>query len=406
MKPTVAAVAVAAALAAGIAIGLLAARRGEPPAPAPAERRVLYWYDPMVPDKHFEQPGRSPFMDMDLVPKYAGEDAADGVVAIDPRIVQNLGVRTARAERGALTATVRATALVAFDERAVADVTARVAGIVERLHVRAPRSVVAQGQPLATLIAPEWTAAQAEYLSLRRANAPGLDALRDAARTRLTLIGMSETDIRALERRGVAPARVTIVAPRAGVVADLAVREGASVAADAPLLRISGLDTVWIDAAIAQTDAGRFAPGAPVQIDVAALRGATLAGSVDALLPDVDAATRTRTARIVLANPDRRLAPGMVAQVRIAATASPDAVIVPTEAVIATGTRYVVIVALGDGRFRAQEVRVGDEADGRTAVLAGLADGEEVVRSGQFLIDSEASLAGVLARLDGAQVSP
>lgn len=392
----------------GIAVGIGSsgwlvgrANRAMPAAPEPVGKTVLYWYDPMVPAQHFDQPGKSPFMDMQLVPKYAGDASEDaGTVRIEPRLVQNLGVRTALATRGRPVVSVRATGTVAFDERAVTVVQARVAGIVEQLAVRAPLTTVTAGQPLLTLIAPEWTAAQAEYLSLQKARSDGLDGLRAAARQRLLLLGMSEGQIRAVERLGRAEDRITITAPRAGVVSELLVRDGASVTAGTPLLRISSLDTVWVNAAIPEVQIGRVAAGDAVTLELPAFPGDSLAGSIEALLPDLDAATRTQTARIVVPNPARRLVPGMFARVAIIGRAAGSEVVqVPTEAVIATGTRDVVIVDAGEGRFRAQEVRIGDESDGRTNVLDGLDAGERVVLSGQFLIDSEASLAGTLARL-------
>jgi|CXWL01.1.fsa_nt_gi Cu(I)/Ag(I) efflux system membrane fusion protein len=366
------------------------------------EKTVLYWYDPMVPNQHFDQPGKSPFMDMQLVPKYAGAaEASAGTVSIDPRLVQNLGVRTAIAKRGTLAVNVRATGSVAFDEGAITWVQARVAGIVERLHVRTTLMKVDQGQPLLTLIAPEWTASQAEYLALRQTRTAGLDGLRAAARQRLTLLGMSEAQIRAVERSGRAQDRITIAAPHAGVIGELSVREGASVMAGTPLMRINGLDSVWINAAVPEAQMGRVKAGAKVTVELPAYPGESFQGSIDALLPDLDAATRTQTARILVPNPTGRLVPGMFAQLQIDEAANAGAgILVPTEAVIATGTRDVVIIDAGDGRFWAQEVRVGAEANGQTAVLEGLSEGDRVVLSGQFLIDSEASLIGTLARLD------
>jgi len=415
MRPNSAIFAAAAGLAIGITTTWFVMHRSTDSAPAsvpgsfaPAEKKALYYYDPMVPAQHFDKPGKSPFMDMQLVPKYAGgsgESTSEGpgVVNIDPREVQNLGIRTARAERGVLTSTVRATGTVVFDERAVTVVQARVAGIVERLDVRAPLTAVKQGQTLLTLLAPDWTAAQEEYLSLQRMHAQGLDELRAAARQRLLLLGMSEAQIRAAEKSGHAQTRIAVSAPRDGVVGELAVREGATVMAGAPLLRINGLDTVWVNAAIPEAQIGRVAPASSVQAELRAFPGERFAGQIEALLPDIDAATRTQTARIVLRNPDHRLAPGMFAQVEIAGSGEKaNGVLVPTEAVIATGARSVVIVDDGKGRFRAQEVRVGDEADSKTQVLEGVEGGEAVVLSGQFLIDSEASLTGTLARLAGS----
>jgi len=403
--------------AAGLSIGIISTwfvmRRHEAApqaaASAPAEKKTLYWYDPMVPDQHFDHPGKSPFMDMQLVPKLAGDagDSTGDVVSIDPRQVQNLGLRTARAERGQLVSSVRASGSVAFDERAVTVVQARTAGIVERLDVRAPLTAVKQGQSLLTVLAPDWTAAQAEYLSLRHSRSPGLEGVRSAARERLLLLGMSEGQIRSIEQRGLAQARITIAAPRDGVIGELSVREGATVVAGTPLLRINGLDTVWVNAAIPEAQIHRVTPASPVEAEFPAYPGERFTGEVETLLPDVDATTRTQTARIVLKNPGHRIAPGMFARLTFTGAAQETSgVLVPSEAVIATGTRSVVIVAEGDGHFRPQEVRLGDEAGGKTNVIEGLKDGETVVLSGQFLIDSEASLTGTLARLGGGNEVP
>ena len=397
-------ISIAVAFALGIAATLFVTRQPTTASKVPlgGDKPALYWYDPMVPQQHFNAPGKSPFMDMQLVPKYADSTGEDtGTVRIDPRQTQNLGVRTAKAERGTLTRSVHATGALAFDERAVTVVQSRVAGIVEKLWVRAPLSAVTRGQPLVTVIAPDWTAAQEEYLSLRRAKADGLDALRTAARQRLVLVGMDEAHIHAVERTGQAQTRITIAAPRDGVITDLAVREGASVMAGTPLVTVSGLDTIWMNAAVAETDSGRIAAGAAATANLAAFPGEQFTGSVETLLPDLDTATRTQRARIVLPNPQGRLAPGMFASVEITPAApQKDSVLIPTEAVIATGTRNVVVIDDGKGRFRTQEVRVGEEAGGKTAVLDGVHEGDTVVLSGQFLIDSEASLSGTLARLD------
>jgi Cu(I)/Ag(I) efflux system membrane fusion protein len=367
---------------------------------AAGEREVLYWYDPMVPQHRFDAPGKSPFMDMQLVPRYADESEAAGEVSIDPALGQSLGVRTAPVRRGTLERSVHANGTVAFDERAASIVAAPVAAIVERLHVRATFDRVAAGDPIATLLAPEWSTALAEYAALLRARSAGLAALRDAARQRLVLLGVPEARIRAVERGHAPGARLTIAAPRAGVVRELGVREGASVAAGALLARIDGLDPVWIEAAVPERDAALVRRGTPVRATVRAHPGEYFAGEVESLLPAVDAATRTLTARIVLPNPGARLVPGMYAALELGpGPGAETALRVPTEAVIATGRRNVVIVATGAGRYRAQEVRIGREAGGESEVLEGLAEGDEVVLSGQFLIDSEASLRGALGRL-------
>lgn len=372
----------------------------------PTTPKVLYWYDPMYPDKHFDQPGKSPFMDMQLVPKHADAGAtSEGTVRIDPRLAQNLGVRTGVARRGRLDEPVRATVTLAFDENATSVLQARVAGVVERLLVRTPLAEVSRGQPMLVLIAPEWTAAQEEYLSLRRSKVPALTEVRDAARQRLNLLGMDESQIRAIERSGKAETRITVHASRDGVVTELLVRDGESVMPGAALARLNGIDAMWAHAAIAEAQIAQVRDGATAALTLSAFPGQSFAGTVAAILPSLDPVSRTQTARIVLANPEHRLAAGMIGEARISTSDAVESVLIPSEAVIATGTRSVVIVEEGAGIYRAQEVRVGAEAAGHSAILAGIDDGERVVLSGQFLIDSEASLTGTLARL-GSDAAP
>jgi Cu(I)/Ag(I) efflux system membrane fusion protein len=189
------------------------------------EKQPIYWRDPMYPQHRFDKPGKSPFMDMMLVPVYADDGAAQNGVTIDPRMVQNLGVRTAEVKRGALKRTLRLVGAVAFDERAVALVQARVNGYVERLYVRAPLDRVRRGEPLAELLAPDWVAAQEEYLALRRAPQASA-ALREGARQRLVLLGVDEATIAALEFDGKVRSRVVLTAPVSGVVGELAVGFG------------------------------------------------------------------------------------------------------------------------------------------------------------------------------------
>jgi membrane fusion protein, copper/silver efflux system len=366
-------------------------------------KTILYWQDPMVPGRRFDQPGKSPFMDMQLVPVYAGEgkDEAGGVT-ISPRVQQNLGIRTAEVTRGTLTRRVEAVGSVAYNERDVAVVQARSNGFVERLFVRAPLDPVRRGQPLAELYVPDWVAAQEEYLSAKRigrADANGFDGLVDAARQRMRLAGMSEDQIRRVEASGTVQARTTLVAPIGGVVTELAAREGMTVMAGAPLFRINGLSTVWVNAELPEGLAAQVRRGRAVKASAAALPGSVFDGKVSAILPEVNTVTRTIKARVELANPDGRLVPGMFASVDFAAGAASEGLLVPTEAIVATGKRNVVIVAEGEGRFTPVDVDVGAESDGRTEIRRGLHAGQKVVLSGQFLIDSEASLRGTATRM-------
>jgi len=367
------------------------------PAPsASSERKVLYWYDPMVPQQKFDKPGKSPFMDMQLVPKYADEALEAGTVSISPQMVQNLGVRTIEAKTGSLESRFEAVGAVAYNERGVVQIQARAAGFVEKLHARAPLDPVRKGAPLVEILYPDWAGAQEEFLFLLRNNS----SLAEAARQRLMLLGMSEAEIAAVEREGKVRARVTLAAPISGVVAELGVREGMTVMPGAPLFKLVDLSTVWVNAEVPETQAAWLRPGSAVEARVAAYPDTAFEGVVGAILPEVTSATRTVRTRIELANPGARLKPGMYATLVFRARRGAQAVLVPSEAVIRTGTRDVVVVALGEGRFRATQVEVGTEAGGQSEIRKGLAAGDKVVLSGQFLIDSEANLAGTLARLE------
>ncbi|HET6805060.1 MAG TPA: efflux RND transporter periplasmic adaptor subunit [Frateuria sp.] len=399
-------VALAVALLAG---GYVAGRRQSPASTAAANtgktdasgRKVLYWYDTMVPQQHFDHPGLSP-MGMQMVPKYADEVTGGeaGVVTIDPATVQNLGVRTAPVEKRVLAAAMQVPGTVTWNLREATTVSARVDAVIAQLDVRAPYTTVAAGQPLAELLAPQWNSALAEYRALQQAQSAAARALRHAARERLRVLGLSDADIRAA--RPGKDATLTLHAPRAGVVTSLDVREGQRVAAGQTLMTLNSLATVWVEAALPQGAAGAVRAGTPVTVTVDAVPGRRFHGTVEALLPDVDTATRTQKARIVLDNPDAVLSPGVFATVQLMPARGEAVPVVPDEALIATGRDTRVILAEGDGRFRAVPVHTGRSDGGYTQVLDGLAGGERVVVSGQFLIDSEASLSGALERLNTA----
>jgi Cu(I)/Ag(I) efflux system membrane fusion protein len=378
-------------------------RMAEPPAQAKDEsgKQVLYWFDPMYPQQKFDQPGKSPFMDMQLVPKYAGDSGEAGTVSISPQVVQNLGVRTAQAKSGALEQRLEAVGSVAYNERGVVQLQARAAGFVERLHARAPLDPVKKGAPLVEVLYPEWAAAQQEYLLLRKSAAQEMPALTQAARERLLLLGMSEAEIAALEREGKTRARLTLHSPISGVIAELGVREGMTVMPGTLLFRIVDLSTVWVNAEVPEAQAAWLRPGDRVTARVSAYPDSRFEGRVGAILPEVTPATRTVRSRIELKNPQSRLKPGMFATLVFQGERGKDVVLVPSEAVIRTGSRDVVIVALGDGKFRSTPVEVGAEAGGQSEIRKGLKEGDRVVLSGQFLIDSEASLGSTLSRLEG-----
>lgn len=366
-------------------------------------RKVLYYHDPMMPGRKFDAPGKSPFMDMMLVPMYDGGDGDQGKVTISPRVQQNLGVRTAPVTQGSVAPKVSAVGNIAFNERDQVMVQARATGFVERLHVRATLDRVSKGQVLAELFIPEWVAAQEEFLSVLRLQGGATAGLVDGARQRMRLVGMNDEQIGQVERSGKPQPRATIVAPIGGVVVELSAREGMTVAAGSPLFRINGLSTVWANAEVPESQAAFVRPGAMVRAESPALPGVTVDGRVQAILPDVNPATRTIKARLELGNPQGRLVPGMFVSMQFVDMRAQKALLVPTEAVIQTGRRTVVILAEEDGRFRPVEVKAGVESGGQTEIKEGLQAGQRVVVSSQFLIDSEASLRGVEARLNNGQ---
>ncbi|WP_395400987.1 efflux RND transporter periplasmic adaptor subunit [Pseudoduganella sp. UC29_106] len=230
-------------------------------------------------------------------------------------------------------------------------------------------------------------------------------SLIDGARQRMRLAGMTEGQIRLVESSGKVNPRVTISAPTSGVVAELGAREGMTVTVGAPLFRINGLSTVWVNAEVPESVAARVRPGDAVEARVQALPGSVFKGKVGAILPEVNTATRTLKARIELVNTNGRLVPGMFATLAFAAGDAPAVLLVPSEAVIQTGKRNVVLLAQEGGKFLPVDVELGGEANGLTEIRKGLAAGQQVVVSGQFLVDSEASLKGVITRMGDAPPS-
>ncbi len=364
-------------------------------------RKILYYHDPMVPGKKFDAPGKSPFMDMMLVPAYAGSEGADGsTVTVSSRIQQNIGLRTTVVTTGVLAPQVSAVGAIAWNERDQATVQARAMGYVEKLHVRATLDRVSKGQPLVDLHVPDWVAAQEDFLAVRRMHGPDMAALADGARARMRQAGMDDAQIRLVESTGRVHPRLTIRAPIGGSVTELMAREGMTVMPGMTLVRINGLSKVWANAEVPESQAALLQPGARVVAKTPALPGASFDGRVQALLPEVNPQTRTLKARMELSNPGARLVPGMFVQMDLTGPHAGKTAIVPTEAIIQTGKRSLVMLAEDGGVFRPVEVETGIEANGQTEIRRGVQAGQRVVLSGQFLIDSEASLRGVEARLN------
>ncbi|MES1974543.1 MAG: efflux RND transporter periplasmic adaptor subunit [Sphingomonas sp.] len=381
----------AVALAAGAGGFYLAGSKDAAPgASVPTARKPLYWYDPMVPGEHYDNPDSLSSMGMKTVPKYAdnsGGPAAASGVRIDPSSMQSLGIRLATATNGALAGSLEVTGSIDFNQRDVAVIQARAAGFIQRVYGRAPGDVIRAGAPIADVLVPEWGGAQGEYAAVAKTGDPALIA---AARQRLRLLGAPGG---ATSGRGM----TTIRSPISGVITTLDARAGVTLAAGQMLAQVNGLGTVWLNAAVPEVRAADVRIGQPANAELAGFPGERFTGRVIAVLPTAQADSRTLTVRIELANRDGRLRPGMFATVHLGDT-SRSALLVPSEAVIRTGKRTLVMLADGKGKFRPAEVRIGREAGGQTEILAGLSAGEKVVASGQFLLDSEASLTGIAAR--------
>ena len=372
---------------------------------ATSERKVSYWHDPMKPEVKFDKPGKSPFMDMQLVPVYADDSPAAGGVTVSTTAQQNLGVRLGRVERRSLAQSLTAVGSVAYDEQGAAVVQARVSGFVSSLIAKATLNRVRRGDPLAEIVAPEWIEAESEYLTLFMASSSDTTALRNAARARMLVLGIPEAAVARLERTRTVPNATPLYAPIDGVIAELGVREGAAFSPNALLFRINALSSVWVNAQVPEASVQHIVPRMLVETRSIDWPGQVFVGRVVALLPQVDTMTRTRTVRVEVNNRDGRLTPGMFVQTTFQDRARAPQLWVPSEAVIVTGTRSVVIAKLPTGSFTAVDVIVGGEANGATAILSGLSEGDSVVVSGQFLIDSEASLKSTLTRLSATDAN-
>ncbi|QGZ58864.1 efflux RND transporter periplasmic adaptor subunit [Paraburkholderia acidiphila] len=363
-------------------------------------RSVLYWHDPMVPNQHFDKPGKSPFMDMQLEPVYADEGGGSTGIAIDPGLQQNLGIRYATVRREETTEGFDAVGTTQFDESQANVVQTRVTGYIDRLYASAPMQRIAKGAPIASVFVPDWLAPQEEYLALKRG---GMDnSLLEASRARMRALSIPDGVIASLDRTGKAQTHIVLASPETGVLSELNVRDGAQVVPGQTLAKVAGLAKLWLIVEIPENLALRVQPGMRVDAAFSGDPAQHFKGQIREILPGISATSRTLQARLEIDNAALRLTPGMLMRVRVDAQMPVSRLLVPSEAVITTGKRSVVIVKNADGRLQPAVVTVGNDVGSDTEVISGLNDGETVVASGQFLIDSEASLKSVLPRLEGA----
>ncbi len=362
------------------------------------ESEILYWVAPMDPNYRRDEPGKSP-MGMDLVPVYADEvDSRPGVVKIDPTIVNNLGVRTAHAERGTLSRQIDTVGYVQFDEDTLHHVHTRVDGWIEKLATTATGDPVEKGQLLFELYSPTLVNAQQEFLAALRSNNT---VLKQASRERLTALGVTDSEIARLEKERTVRQRIRVYAEADGVIAHLGVREGIFITPANEVMSIAELDKVWVLAEVFERQAAWVRPGQMAMVELDYLPGKMWHGTVDYVYPELDPKTRTLTVRIRFDNEDEMLRPNMFARVTILGEEMGPVVHVPREAVIRGGTLDRVVVDLGDGRFESRPVKLGIESGDRVAIRSGLNVGETVVTSSQFLIDSESNIESALVRMSG-----
>jgi len=364
---------------------------------AEGEREPLYWVAPMDPNYQRDQPGKSP-MGMDLIPVYKEQDGSTeaGTVRISPDVVNNLGVRTAAVISGRLHLDIKTVGYVQYDENRLVTISPRVEGWLDTLHVKATGDPVTQGEPLYTLYSPTLVNAQEEFvLALKRDNPD----LIDAAVERLSALQVPRAKIEQLRQTRQVSQTITMTAPQSGVIDDLGVREGMFVTPGSTLMTLVQLEHMWVIGEVFERQAGLVNVGDKVTIQLEYLPGQKLQGQVDYVYPSLNARTRTLQIRVRFENPSGLMKPGMFAQLVINTQPSPAALLIPREALIRTGRQARVVLALGDGKFKSIAVDVGRIGELQVEILSGLNEGERIVTSAQFLIDSESSKTSDFKRM-------
>lgn len=392
-------------LVAGVALGSVVTKFASPyfggaeQSSGADANKPLYWVAPMDDNYRRDKPGKSP-MGMDLVPVYA-EDASNnseaGRIYIAPNVVNNLGVKTAKAEFKPLQTLISTVGYVQYDQDKMRHIHTRVDGWIEQLFVKAAGDPVEQGEPLYSLYSPQLVNAQEEFvIALKRNN----KALINAAKQRLQALHLSERFIKQLENSKKVTQTVTFYSPKSGVVAGLKVREGFYVNPQNTLMSIAQIDQVWVEAEVFERDAARLKKGLEVAMQLDSYPGKTWQGTVDYIYPSLAEQTRTLRARLKFDNPKHYLKPNMFAQVSIFPEASSPTMVIPTDALIRTGDQDRVVLAFDNGEFKSVAVTVGQINATEAEILEGIIEQDSVVTSAQFLIDSESSKSSDFTRLD------
>lgn len=364
-------------------------------------RKVLYWHDPMTPGKKFDKPGKSPFMDMELVPKYADEEDAGTVgdkplVSISAENIQKMGVHTEKVTKATLGGGMRATGIIMENERIRWDMFSQVEGRVDDLKYSAPGDKVKKGDVFYTLYSPELLALQNDYLAALRA---GYKDLAAAARKRMKLLGVEDKALNTIARTGRAFDSMPFYIPADGVLNRLEIRKGHYLKTNDEIGHVQDLSSVWVEAAIPEKDLGKIKEDDTAKVTPS---GSTrvMDATVDYIYPTITPETRTGKVRLVVENPDYLLKPAGYATVIFTASML-EHLAVPSSALLRDTRGYHVIVGMGEGKFQARAVQVGISAEGITEILSGLTEEDEVVVNGQFLIDSESNLRESLSKISG-----
>ena len=360
------------------------------------EEGVLYWVAPMDPNYRRDKPGKSP-MGMDLVPVYAGEASDGNLISIKPEVVQSLGVRTASAERTQLWRGIDTVGYVDYDESRVSHIHLRTEGWIENLAVKSEGERVKKGERLFDLYSPELVNAQKEFVT---ALSSGNKSLIRASKPRLAALGVSDSQIKQIEKTRQTKQNISVYAPQDGVVSSLMVREGMFVKPSMNVMRLGDLSSVWLLAEVFERQSQWVSVGQDAEVKLSYVPGHVWQGKVEYIYPSLDAKTRTLKVRLRFENPDEGLKPNMYANVRIFGGPKNNIVVIPLEGLIRTGRDERVIIDLGDGRFEARDVVAGMESGDYVEIMQGVDAGERIVISGQFLIDSEASMRAGIKRMD------
>jgi Cu(I)/Ag(I) efflux system membrane fusion protein/cobalt-zinc-cadmium efflux system membrane fusion protein len=382
---------------------LVARRDGPNAAESSGERTIAYWRAPMNPAEIYDQPGKSA-MGMDLVPVYE-DDLVGGVdIFIDPVTQQNMGIRTAAVVQESLTRTIRTYGHVTYDETRTVQVSPKSSGWIETLHVDFTGKSVAQGEPLFEIYAPELVTAQEEYLvafqSAKRLSRDSRTGLLASARRRLQYFDIADSEIEALETTGQVRKTLVIRSPASGVVIAKAAEEGGYVKAGTTIYRIADLSRVWVEAHIFEYELPWVREGQAAEMTIPYWPGDVRSGTVTYVYPYLRQQTRDVRLRLEFDNADMRLKPDMYADIHLKTHADEQGLLLPSEAVLRSGERNVVFVVKGGGKFTPREVTLGLSTDGgKVQALAGLAPGDVVVTSGQFLLDSESKLQEAVQKM-------